>query len=418
MDEQRRPTRKIPLNCSLVLVSATISLFLFEYALDIAGYPTEVPQRIAHPANYEEVRQNLEFHYVFKTNSRGLRYRDIPQEESPGTYRVFVSGDSFTEGLGVEDGQRFTDLLERQFHSSYSNALFINGGLTGTGPLQYGKLFLDVGLSYRPDALLICVFVNDVANTPENLPTRPFGDPAPRTGFKQAVHVLWPRIYTQLKLLRSHREVELKTSTTDFIQTVSEQARIKKISETQIDAWRNSLPQDLVDAINQGTFTGPILSYGLLYPEYWVDSIDISNARAERKWNSMAIVLTEIIERARRNEVETSVVLIPSYFQYDARSHVESSPWIVSGTVIRDEWLSGETEIQRRMRLWASSESVSYLDLTPVFREAVKSHPHLNWVLDGHWTGSGHQVAADAIASWLDRDPVFSFASTRAVTNQ
>ena len=158
MDEQQKPTKKIPLNCSLVLLSATISLFFFEYLLDITGYPTEVPERITHPANYEEFRQNLEFQYVFKTNSRGLRYREIPKEKPLGTYRVFVSGDSFTEGLGVEDGQRFTDLLERQFHSSDTNALFINGGLTGTGPLQYGKLFLDVGLSYKPDALLICVF--------------------------------------------------------------------------------------------------------------------------------------------------------------------------------------------------------------------------------------------------------------------
>ncbi len=44
-------------------------------------FPAEATERISNPVNYEKVRKNKEFQYVFKTNSRGLRYNDIPAEK-------------------------------------------------------------------------------------------------------------------------------------------------------------------------------------------------------------------------------------------------------------------------------------------------------------------------------------------------
>ncbi len=159
---------------------------------------------------------------------------------------------------------------------------------------------------------------------------------------------------------------------------------------------------------------GAILSYGLLYPEYWSDSIDISSPVAENRWSAMASVLSEILDHAMENELETAVVLIPSPFQYDPEQHSTTNPWIISGSEIREEWLSEEAEIQKRMGLWAVSEGVPFLDLTPVFREAVKSAGKLNYELDGHWNHRGHQVASKAIASWLTQQQVFSFIKTES----
>ena len=61
------------------------------------------------------------------------------------------------------------------------------------------------------------------------------------------------------------------------------------------------------------------------------------------------------------------------------------------------------------MRSWTSSEGIPFLDLTPVFRDAIKSNESMNWDLDDHWNNLGHQVAANAIASWLVDQQVFSF---------
>ena len=220
-----------------------------------------------------------------------------------------------------------------------------------------------------------------------------------------------------MKLLYLQRTYRRKTKATDFILTVSEQARKKNISQSQINKWKESLPHELVIAINQGTFTGSILSYGLLYPEYWSDSIDLSNTRAKKKWKNMTRILTIILDQSKQRGVETAVVLIPSPFQYDPKINNETNPWVVAGSEIRKEWLSEGTEIQRKMRLWSLSEGVSFLDLTPVFREAIKSNRNLNWELDGHWNHLGHQVAANAIASWLDDQQVFSFIKSKRLTN-
>jgi lysophospholipase L1-like esterase len=409
--------KRISLNSSLVLAGVAISLFLCNCVLGFLSFPSEVPQKISHPINYEEVRQNKEFQYIFKTNSRGLRYHDIPAEKPANTFRVFVSGDSFTEGEGVDDGKRFTDLLEGKFQSSDKSVLFINGGLTGAGPLMYGKLFLEVGLEYKPDALFICLFVNDVADTPEKLYLKPFSFLHSRSGLKKITQTLWPRVYTQLALFYLQSEHHRKTKTTDFILTISELARKRNIPQLQINRWKESLPQKLVTAVNQGTFNGSILSLGLLYPEYWSDSIDISNTRAKKKWENMTNILSEILERAKQSGVETAVILIPSTFQYDPKSHSETNPWIITGSEIREEWLSEETEIQKSMKLWTLSEGVSFLDLTPVFREAIKSNKNLNWELDGHWNHLGHEVAANAIASWLDDQQVFSFMKSKNLRN-
>lgn len=414
--------KKISLNSSLIIASVAIALFLCDWVFGFLGFPSEVSKRISHPVNYEKVMQNIEFQYTFKTNNRGLRYHDISEEKPSNTNRIFVSGDSFTEGLGVDDGKRFTDLLEDQFQQSDTRVLFINGGLAGSGPLHYGNLFLDVGLDYNPDALLICLFVNDLGDTPEKLiwdPVNPltFSAQSVRSGVKEITYTLWPHVYTQLKLLYSQREYQRKTKTTDFILTISKQARKHNIPQSQIKIWKESLPQELVSAINRDQFIGAILSHGLLYPEYLSDSIDISSPRALKKWKTMTTILAEILDHAKQSDVETAVILIPSPFQYDPNRHNETNPWIIAGSEIREEWLWEETEIQKKMRLWALSEEVLFLDLTPVFREAVKSNKSLNWELDDHWNPRGHEVAAAAIASWLNDQQVFSFIKSKSLTN-
>ena len=210
------------------------------------------------------------------------------------------------------------------------------------------------------------------------------------------------------------RKYKGKTKTSDFILTVSKEARSKSIPELQIKRWKESLPQEFVSAVNQGRFNGYMLSKGLLYPEYWSDSIDLSNHRAKKKWNNMTNILAKILERAKQCGVETAAILIPVTFQYDPKSHSETNPWIIAGSKIREEWLFEETEIQKRMRLWTLSKGIPFLDLTPVFREAIRSNKNLNWDLDGHWNHMGHQVAANAIASWLDAQHVFSFMKSNS----
>ena len=396
------------INLGIALVSVVAALYLCEWVLKLRGVPTKLAPQTSHPANYHEVRDKLEFRFDFRTNSQGLRYSEIPFEKEPGSRRVFVVGDSFTEGLGVEASERFTDLLEREFGAANARVLFINGGLSGGGVVQYGRLFFDRGVKYQPDALMICLFANDLAGMPdtggESEKRGKTGSPAARV-----FHALWPRIDTSIATIRASRDYRKRTTTTDFVGDVTAEAVRRGIPGRRIDAWRESLPRDLVDAVNAGRFNASVLSRGLLYPEYWSDSIDLASTTAHVKWTNMTQVLSEMVDLSRKRDVQVAIVFVPAPILYDPRTHDPSDPWVRTGTVVKRRWLDEETRIETKLRSWSQSAGVPFLDLTPVFREAVRTNDGLNYKLDGHWTAAGHAVAAEAIAKWLSTGQVYSF---------
>lgn len=389
------------LRIGLLFVALGLALALSETLLGALGYPTEVPDRVAHPPHFKEVRRSLEFHYTFQTNERGLRYRTLPEAIPADGRRIFVCGDSFVEGTGVEEGERFTDLLEARFGSSTNRIYFINGGLAGTGPYEYARVFLGVGLQYHPDSLLICLYANDVANTFAGEGSDPFESPPPRSGFRKAVHRIAPRIYTLMKSAQWRRQYARQTRTTDFMETVRQKAAERGVPKARIDAWTATVPPLLVAAVNRGEFNGTILSNGLLYPECWTDSIDVNSDAANDKWRNMTRILTGLTARCREAGISVALVYIPSDLQYDPASHAAGNLWTLTGTTVRAEWLSGTTEVQRRLAAWAAQLRLPYLDLTPACREAVYKGQHLTWPMDGHWTREGHALAAHEIGAWL-----------------
>jgi len=405
-----RPRIKPVLVNSLVcVISIVVAISIAEGVLRLLSYPKERPLQTSHPSDFQETRENVEFLYDFSTNSQGLRYREVPLEKAPDSRRIFVVGDSFTEGQGVRMGERFTDILEDSFSRPDRPVLFINGGLSGTDPIQYGRLFFDKGLKYHPDALLVCIFANDLAGMPDIAPTRRPATTRNKDRLLGPARSAWPRVFTAVATMRARRELGHRTATSDFVADVSREAERRAIPQKRIAAWKHSLPDDLVAAVNRGAFTGSILSNGLLYPEYWTDSIDVFSTTAQTKWVIMTKVLSEIVDQARNDGVEVAFVFVPSYFQYDPESHEASNPTVRAGTLVKRRWLSEETQIEKRLASWTKQSNVPFLDLTPTFRRAIEHEHDLNWKLDGHWTPKGHRVAAQAMMEWLSSGRAFSF---------
>ncbi len=152
---------------AVVLVVMAITALLFDLGLKFAGYPAQMPVLITLPANFEQDVKNIEFEYSFKTNSQGLRYREIPLQKPQGTTRVFVVGDSFTVGFGVAAEDAFPSLLEQRYSAAKLD--FVNGGMEGQGPQQYARLWSHVGVRYEPDGLIIAIYQNDLSDMPEAL---------------------------------------------------------------------------------------------------------------------------------------------------------------------------------------------------------------------------------------------------------
>ena len=94
-----------------------------------------------------------------QTNSDGLRAsRDYSYRKPPAVFRILLFGDSFTAGDGVNNDERFGDLLEK----SLPDAEVINFGLPGSGTDQQYLLYEQKGCRYECDLLLVCPLVENI----------------------------------------------------------------------------------------------------------------------------------------------------------------------------------------------------------------------------------------------------------------
>ena len=403
-------SKNILFNAIVFFISLMVGVILIEFVLFILKFPTEVSIQFAHPPNFQETRKNIEFCYDFSTNSRGLRYEELALKKLPESHRVFVIGDSYTEGFGVSENERFTNYLEKYFSKDDKRIQFINGGMTGTGPLRYGRVFLNIGMEYEPDALLICLYANDISNTSDSCNIAMLYPPKlERYGMRRWLHSILPRIYTILLEIKGGYTSKKRMRTTDFVQTIVREAQRRGIPQERIDTWRSAIPEDLIDAVNRQEFNGALLSYGLLFPDHWNDALEISNPLSEAKWIAMTDILTEIVAKCREHDIEPGIVYIPSRFQYDHQSYEDWNPWIQGGIIVKKEWLTQKAEVQKRLASWTQKMGLPFLDLTPVFRNAMKSDEAVNYRLDGHWTPKGHEIAGKTIAKWICEKNVFSF---------
>ncbi len=85
-----------------------------------------VPFRVAHPVYGHALLPGAtgrtshygEYDVPYKINSLGLREREVSRKIPPGTVRLLILGDSFTEGFGVKLEDAFVKILERRLNAS------------------------------------------------------------------------------------------------------------------------------------------------------------------------------------------------------------------------------------------------------------------------------------------------------------
>ncbi|MHA7057581.1 hypothetical protein ACWGOQ_0010210 [Aquimarina sp. M1] len=103
----------------------------------------------AHLPNHSYRQKKTCFDILYKTNSHGFRDKErtiISKDE-----RVLVIGDSFMEGVGVEQEERVSDMLEAETKIPH-----LNYGIAGNfGPTQYYMLYKTLASKYTHDAILI-----------------------------------------------------------------------------------------------------------------------------------------------------------------------------------------------------------------------------------------------------------------------
>lgn len=98
-------------------------------------------------------------YYVVRTNSVGMRAsRNYAAAPPAGVSRLLLFGDSFTAGEGVDNEERFSDLLERLLEG----VEVLNFGLDGSGTDQHLLIFETLGSQCGGDLVLYCPLVENI----------------------------------------------------------------------------------------------------------------------------------------------------------------------------------------------------------------------------------------------------------------
>ncbi len=122
---------------------------------------------VSDPLLHHRLKRNWTGHVLgeeFRTNSLGLRDREYRLQKPEGTFRIFMLGDSFTEGGGLRLSQTVAKQVERMLNGRPCGKRFevINGGTPSYSPItEYLQLKL-IGLQLHPDLVVLNFDMTDV----------------------------------------------------------------------------------------------------------------------------------------------------------------------------------------------------------------------------------------------------------------
>jgi lysophospholipase L1-like esterase len=137
------------------------------YDIEMSRYAMDIKEQSPNPLIGHVHRPNSEARLMgvdVKINSDGFRDREYPVARD-GKYRMIFLGDSLTFGWGVEKAKTFEEILERELSTRRPTEI-INFGVGNYNTVQEVNLFLDKGLKYQPDQVVIFYFINDAEPTP------------------------------------------------------------------------------------------------------------------------------------------------------------------------------------------------------------------------------------------------------------
>lgn len=99
-----------------------------------------------------------EFRTKISINSAGMRDKEYPMTRPAGKKRIILLGDSFTSSFGVPDSEAFAKVMEEKL---LTGTEVLNFGVNGYGPAQELLLLQSRAMKYRPDMVIMVIYVGN-----------------------------------------------------------------------------------------------------------------------------------------------------------------------------------------------------------------------------------------------------------------
>jgi hypothetical protein len=338
------------------------------------------------PWNHSIIEYTIEGEYstTVSINGKGLRGPEVSFDKPEGEFRILFIGDSFVKAIQVE----FEDTVYHQLETLLTDKAkryevkVIGAGESGWGTDQAYQYYRYEGYKYHPDLVIYQFATNDVS---DNMQDTFYSSSGLRQHFsiengnlvaRDVSIITRPSYRYEIAL---HRRLLLSSRLYAFLRDVwrGEVSFLAQPVYRQVDPTFASVPHPQI----------------FIYQEPYSD-------KYEAAWELTEAILSKWNTQVQKDGALLMVVLVPGrwvVYEEDWQNIPQSYP---SLALEFTKW--NQDKPDDYLNKITHRHDIPYLSLTPTFRTyAANNTQRLYLSRDGHWTETGHALAAQTIFEWL-----------------
>ncbi len=310
--------------------------------------------------------KTLEFDAEYRINSLGLRSAEITRDKPPGTKRVLMLGDSFTEGNGVQQSETFSSRLQARLDDAGlgQRLQVVNAGVGSYSSLIELLYLKTAGLELSPDLVILNFDLSDLHDdiqyarlaeldaSGEAVAVRP--EPRREPGS-------WP--------------MRVLVGVTDFVK-----------KHTRVYNFTRRRLSRLMSLSHKPDVSGDIRvdKYGMVRR--------CEGACDDADWKLSYDNLLKIRGLLAARGIDFWVTVYPYGHQISAREWDKGRVFwgFEPGRVY-------STRPQELIAEFCGRNGIRVVDMCDAFRKASQTVYPLYYEFDGHWNAAGHEVVADVL---------------------
>jgi len=293
-----------------------------------------------------------------QTNSLGFHSKEYSLEKPEGVFRIAIIGDSFTEAMQVPFDKMMASLLEQKLNSWDSRSYeyeVVPFGISSHGTYRNILYYENYAAKFKPDLVIDALALNDIEDDT----------------FESNLS------FDENNKFVGSKNIEASRSTLKSIKKILRKSVLITTLRKSYATFRSN-PEN-----SKGSSAGVKV---LLpeYDDYW-----------QKAWILAEKLLKSFKDEVAKNNSDFMVVSLTEGYRVH-NELLDEFKDTIQGMVID---LDKPEKILGRI---ASENSISYLALTPIFRERSQNEEGLTvWSCDGHWNERGNEWAADALFNYL-----------------
>ncbi|MEN6621000.1 MAG: SGNH/GDSL hydrolase family protein [Smithella sp.] len=313
-----------------------------------------------------------EFRTKISINSAGMRDKEYSIPKTVGKKRIAILGDSFTSSFGVYDNEAFAKIMEEKL---LTGTEVLNFGVNGYGPTQELLLLQTKAIKYRPDLVIMVIYVGNDFDDIGGVSDWIDGYLRPKAvinaeGKLQFRGIPVPLSEKYIKLKRAKLRCEAPRS--HFIDFIDKAIQRKKYSinftPSEIRLCKKRYDNNTGDAFR---LMGAI--------------VNETNEYCRKKGSKFMVVvaptIVQVFENRYWNEIKK---------KYDLKDNDYNlmQPNYVLSDICRNA-------------------GIPMVDLTPPLKSATESGNDTYYIRNQHWNKAGEQIAAETIARFIKEKNLF-----------